>query len=49
MVVDMTTAEMVLGHIDASEPAQLACSLVDIPSATGHDQQPGPGSVCVGV
>ncbi len=37
MTVDRTTAESVLRHIDASELAQLACSLVDIPSATGHE------------
>ena len=37
MAVDRTAAENLLRHIDASEPAQLACSLVDIPSATGHE------------
>ena len=37
MTVDRTAAENRLRHIDAPEPAQLACSLVDIPSATGHE------------
>ncbi|MCH8199301.1 MAG: hypothetical protein IIA54_04430, partial [Chloroflexi bacterium] len=37
MGVDKTIADSVLRHIDASELAQLACSLVDIPSATGHE------------
>ena len=37
MTVDRTTAENLLWHVDASELAQLACSLMDIPSATGHE------------
>ena len=37
MTVGTTTAENLLRHIDASELAQPACSLMDIPSASGHE------------
>jgi acetylornithine deacetylase/succinyl-diaminopimelate desuccinylase-like protein len=37
MALDTSMADKVLRHIDATELAQLGCSLVDIPSATGHE------------
>src|SRR5262249_9315371 len=38
MPIDREAASAVLAHIDANQPAQLACDLVSIPSPTGQER-----------